>query len=344
MAVEYPQHQYGVMRTLIVTEFITADGVIDSPGGGDHPRAGWSFKEVPFDAAAYELKGSEQQESGALLLGRVSYQEFAPVWPSMVDEFPLYNAMPKYVVSTTLTETDPGWSPTTILRSLDDVAELKQGDGQPIIVHGSATLAKALLAAGLVDRYHLLVFPILLGSGKRLFDDKADLTRLTLVEHAAYENGIVKAIYDVAPLESFGDLPDRGEAAVPLGAERVELPRGGAELRPDHPVAHLATHPHRLDQADLLQHGEVLRDRLPRDREPPRQGRRGCLALTERRQDAPPGLVTERREHRDQRRRSSRRRPRAGRRACPARHPIRRGDPRGSRPGRRWSRSRSPRP
>ena len=254
MAVEYPQHQYGVMRTLIVTEFITADGVIDSPGGGDHPRAGWSFKEVPFEAAAYELKGTEQQESGALLLGRVSYQEFAPVWPSMVDEFPLYNAMPKYVVSTTLAETDPGWSPTTILRSLDEVAELKQGDGQPIIVNGSATLAKSLLAAGLVDRYHLLVFPILLGSGKRLFDEKADLTRLTLVDHAAYENGIVKAIYDVAPLEPFGDLLDRGEAAVPLGADGVEPARGGAELRADHAVAHLATDADGLDEADLLQH------------------------------------------------------------------------------------------
>lgn len=185
------------MRTLIVTEFITADGVIDSPGGGDHPHAGWTFKEVPFVEAAYEIKGTEQQEAGALLLGRVSYQEFAPVWPSMVDEFALYNAMPKYVVSRTLTETDPGWNPTTILRSLDEVAELKQGDGQPIIVHGSARLSQSLLAAGLVDRYHLLVFPILLGSGKRLFDENADMTKLALVDHAAYGNGIVKAIYDV---------------------------------------------------------------------------------------------------------------------------------------------------
>ena len=82
--------------------------------------------------AAYELKGSEQSEAGALMMGRVSYQDFAPVWPSMAE----YNAMPKFVVSTTLQEADPGWSPTTILRSLDNVAALKQGDGGPIIVGG----------------------------------------------------------------------------------------------------------------------------------------------------------------------------------------------------------------
>lgn len=187
------------MRPLIVTELISLDGVIDSPGGGDHPRAGWTFKEVDFDPAAYEIKGREQEEAGALLLGRVSYEEFAPVWPGMTVEFPGYNAMPKYVVSTTLTETDPGWQPTTILRSIDDVARLKEEDGAPIIVHGSATLAQHLAAAGLVDRYHLLVFPVLLGAGKRLFADapNRDLGRLGLVEHAGYGNGITLAVYDV---------------------------------------------------------------------------------------------------------------------------------------------------
>jgi dihydrofolate reductase len=188
------------MRQLIVTEFISLDGVVDSPGGGDHPEAGWTFKLVDFVAEAYELKGREQEEAGVLLLGRKSYQEFAPVWPSMTAEFPLYNAMPKYVVSTTLTEPIPGWEPVVILRSLDDVAALKQQDGGPISVHGSPTLAKSLLAAGLVDRYHLLIFPVLLGSGKRLFDDgEPTATRLSLVEQEAYSNGIIKAIYDVRP-------------------------------------------------------------------------------------------------------------------------------------------------
>lgn len=129
------------MRTLIVTEFISLDGVIDSPGGGSHPRAGWTFTDIPFVEEAYELKGREQLEAGAMLIGRVSYDEFAPVWPTMVDDFAEYNAMPKYVVSSTLT--DPEWNNTHVLRSLDDVAKLKEGDGAPIIVHGSATSRRA---------------------------------------------------------------------------------------------------------------------------------------------------------------------------------------------------------
>lgn len=187
------------MRTLIVTELISLDGVIDSPGGGAHPRAGWTVNEVEFEMAAYDIKGREQEEAGALLLGRVSYEEFAPVWPSMTQEFAGYNAMPKYVVSTTLTAPDPGWAPTTVLRSLEAVARLKYGDGGPIIVHGSATLARGLAAAGLVDRYHLLVFPLVLGSGKRLFTDGPDTgpTAFELVEQAAYANGVTLAVYDV---------------------------------------------------------------------------------------------------------------------------------------------------
>lgn len=121
------------------------------------------------------------------------------MWPGMTAEFPGYNAMPKYVVSTTLTETDPGWQPTTILGSLDDVARLKEADGGPIIVHGSATLTQGLAAAGLVDRYHLLTFPLVLGGGKRLFADGGDFGpgKLDLVEHAAYANGVTLAVYDV---------------------------------------------------------------------------------------------------------------------------------------------------
>jgi dihydrofolate reductase len=183
------------MRQLIVTEFTTLDGVIDSPGGGPHPQAGWTFTQVPFVEEVYEIKGREQLEATAMLIGRVSYDEFAPVWPSM-DEFAEYNAMPKYVVSTTLE--NPEWNNTSVLRSIDEVAALKQTDGGNILVHGSATLAKALAAAGLVDRYHLLVFPVLLGTGRRLFDDSVDtLQKLDLVEHEAYSNGVVKAVYDV---------------------------------------------------------------------------------------------------------------------------------------------------
>jgi len=183
------------MATLIVTEFISLDGVVDSPGGGAHPRAGWTFKEVDFVGEAYEIKGREQEEASAMLMGRISYDEFAPVWPKMA-EFADYNAMPKYVVSTTLQ--DPEWNNTSVLGSLDEVAELKGRESGNILVHGSPMLAKALLAAGLVDRYHLLVFPLLLGTGKRLFDDSTDLNvKLRLAEHEAYSNGIQKSVYDV---------------------------------------------------------------------------------------------------------------------------------------------------
>jgi dihydrofolate reductase len=184
------------MRPLIVTAFVSLDGVMEAPGGGGHRSAGWTFNAVEFDEAAYEIKGREQEETTALLFGRQTYQEFAPVWPSM-DEFAEYNAMPKYVVSTTLETDDPQW-PATILRSMEDVAALKETEGGAIAVHGSARLGASLADAGLVDRYHLIVFPVLLGAGKRLFSeaDKA-LTKLQLIEHDVYSNGVQKQVFEV---------------------------------------------------------------------------------------------------------------------------------------------------
>ena len=186
------------MRTLIVTAFVSVDGVMEAPGGEPGYRnAGWTFKNIEMDEAAYEIKAREQKEAAALLLGRRSYEAFAPVWPTMVEEFAGYNAMPRYVVSTTLTEEDPRW-PATILRSVDDVAALKETGGGPISVQGSSTLGRALADAGLVDRYHLLVFPVLLGAGKRLFSDAdKDAAKLRLVEHEAYSNGVQKQVFDV---------------------------------------------------------------------------------------------------------------------------------------------------
>ncbi len=188
------------MRTFISTAFISLDGVVEGPGGEPGYRnSGWTFKEVEFVPEAYELKGREQEESAAMLLGRVSYESFSPVWPGMA-EFARYKTLPKYVVSTTLTEDKlvSDWGETTILRSLDEVAALKQTDGGPIIIHGSATLNRDLSDAGLIDRYHLLVFPLLLGAGKRLFSttDK-DAQKLRLVEHETYRNGLQKQIFDV---------------------------------------------------------------------------------------------------------------------------------------------------
>jgi dihydrofolate reductase len=185
------------MRKIIVTEFISLDGVVDSPGGDDGFRhAGWTFKDIEPDLAAYEIKGREQEEATALLLGRRSYELFAPVWPQ-IEEFEGYNAMPKYVVSTTAPDTSL-WEHTSVLRSLDEVAALKAGDGGPIIVNGSARLARGLAAAGLVDRYHLLVFPVLLGDGTRLWANAdQDKTRLSLAEHATYANGVQLQVWDV---------------------------------------------------------------------------------------------------------------------------------------------------
>jgi len=154
---------------------------------------------VDPDPEAYRIKADEQDEAGAMMLGRLSYEAFAPVWPGMAEEFAAYNAMPKFVVSTSMQSSDlvDGWGATTILRSSADVAELKERDGGPVIIHGSATLVRALTDAGLIDRYHLLVFPVLLGAGARLFSvsDK-NAQRLRLSASQAYPNGIQKLVYD----------------------------------------------------------------------------------------------------------------------------------------------------
>ncbi|MFJ2583205.1 dihydrofolate reductase family protein [Streptomyces sp. NPDC087538] len=187
------------MRTLISTAFVSLDGVVEAPGGEPGYRnSGWTFKDMEFVPEAFEIKGREQQEAAAMMMGRVSYEAFSPVWPDMAD-FADYKTMPKYVVSTTLTEDDlvSDWGRTTILRSLDDVAALKETEGGPIIIHGSATLNRNLSDAGLIDRYHLL-FPLLLGAGKRLFSDTdKDTQKLKLVEHEAYSNGLQKNVFDV---------------------------------------------------------------------------------------------------------------------------------------------------
>ncbi|MFF3643635.1 dihydrofolate reductase family protein [Streptomyces sp. NPDC002564] len=188
------------MRTLISTAFVSLDGVMEAPGGEPGYRnSGWTFKDVEFLPEAFEIKGREQQEAAAMMMGRLSYEAFSPVWPGMED-FAGYKVMPKFVVSTTLGEQDlvDDWGETTILRTLDDVAALKETEGGPIIIHGSASLTRDLADADLIDRYHLLVFPLLLGAGKRLFSgtDK-DTQKLRLVEHEAYGNGLQKNVFDV---------------------------------------------------------------------------------------------------------------------------------------------------
>ncbi|GIF39449.1 dihydrofolate reductase family protein [Actinoplanes xinjiangensis] len=190
------------MRDLVYTGFMSLDGVVDSPGGGpgeEHRSGGWVFKDLEFVEEAWSLKGEELADTTALMFGRRSYQAFAQTWPGSEDHAG-YRDLPKYVVSSTLPgdAVVDGWGPTTILRSADDVAALKQGDGGAIFIHGSAELARRLSDAGLIDRYHLLVFPVLLGAGKSLFG-RADRDKhmLTLRESQSYPNGILKLIYDV---------------------------------------------------------------------------------------------------------------------------------------------------
>jgi dihydrofolate reductase len=190
------------MREVVYTGFVSLDGVLDSPGGGpgeEHRSGGWVVQDIEFLPEAFALKGEELEDTTALMFGRRSYEAFAPIWRDSEDHA-AYKELPKYVVSSTLSDDDltDGWGPTTILRSTEDVAELKKGDGGAIFIHGSAELARRLSDADLIDRYNLLVFPVLLGAGKSLFS-RADRDKqvLSLRETAAYPNGIVKLIYDV---------------------------------------------------------------------------------------------------------------------------------------------------
>lgn len=190
------------MRDVVYTGFSSLDGVVESPGGGpgeEHRSAGWVANDIEFLPEAFSLKSEELEDTTALMFGRRSYEAFAPIWRDSEDHT-VYKELPKYVVSATLPDDAlvDGWGPTTILRSTDDVAELKRSEGGAIFIHGSAELARRLADADLIDRYNLLVFPVLLGAGKSLFSrsDKGK-QMLSLRASATYPNGILKLIYDV---------------------------------------------------------------------------------------------------------------------------------------------------
>jgi dihydrofolate reductase len=171
------------MGKLVVTEFVTLDGVMEDPGGQHGGRGGWAFK---FDQGpeGQKFKFDELMASDAQLLGRVTYEGFAQAWPTMeAGEFgEKMNGMPKFVLSKTLGS--PEWNNTTVLTGdlTEEVGKLKEQFAGDILVAGSAQLVQGLLANDLVDELHLMVFPILLGAGKRLFADGAETTSLTLAE------------------------------------------------------------------------------------------------------------------------------------------------------------------
>lgn len=185
------------MGRIVVTEFVSLDGVIEAPGGGeDFRHGGWSF-EIERGPEGDKFKLDETLESEALLLGRVTYEGFAAAWPSRGGEFAdKLNGMPKYVVSSTLR--DPEWNNTTVLDGGVEaaVSKLKQEQDGDIVVHGSARLVQALVERGLVDELRLMVFPVVLGSGKRLFGETSDKQRLRLTRSETVGDGVAILVYE----------------------------------------------------------------------------------------------------------------------------------------------------
>lgn len=180
------------MREIVTTHFVSLDGVAEAPGGEPGFRhTGWTL-DVPADSTQYDVKGLEQESAGAMLMGGRSYEAFSEAWPT-IDFFARWNSLPKYVVSSTVT--DPQWHDTTVI-SFDEVARLKEGDGGPIYVQGSMALTQSLLQAGLVDEVRLMVFPVVLGSGRGPFPtDAEDKVKLTLVDTRTFTNGVQYQVF-----------------------------------------------------------------------------------------------------------------------------------------------------
>ncbi len=182
------------MRKIIVTEFITLDGVIEAPGGNEtpHPHGGWTFKYGYNSPETGKYKADELASVDTLLLGKNTYENFAAYWPGQTGAGfagPI-NRMPKYVVSHSLKKVE--WNNSHILRDVaKDVAALKEADGGDILVYGSATLVKALLHHNLIDELRLMVFPVSVGGGLRIFDDNRELKKFGLKHSRAVDNGVL---------------------------------------------------------------------------------------------------------------------------------------------------------
>ncbi len=186
------------MRKIVVTEFVTLDGVMEDPGGADKSKhGGWAF-QFNRGPEGDKFKFDELFASDALLLGRVTYQGFAAAWPSIKDEAGFadrMNAIPKYVVSTTLEQA--GWNNSHVIKSqvVEQVSKLKALPGQDILVAGSGQLVRTLMQHDLVDEFRLMVYPVILGGGKHLFQDGSDRLPLRLVEAKPVGSGILTLIY-----------------------------------------------------------------------------------------------------------------------------------------------------
>jgi len=182
---------------IVVTEYISVDGVVEAPSGPEpFERAGWTdaFSRSP---QRDQFKVDETMPSAALLLGRVTYEGFAPVWPQFEGEFAdKFNSMPKYVISSTLES--PEWNNTTVLRGsvIDEVVKLKEKYEGDIVVHGSPQLAQTLIEHDLVDAIHLQVYPVVVGAGKRLFAETSATKRLQLTDAKTVGDGVLILVYE----------------------------------------------------------------------------------------------------------------------------------------------------
>jgi dihydrofolate reductase len=185
------------MGRIIVTEFVSVDGIMEDPGGAeDFKYGGWAFEFSRGDEGD-KFKSDETLDAAAQLLGRATYEGFAQAWPSRDGEFAdKFNSMPKYVVSSTLK--DPEWTNTTVLEGdvKEAVSKLKEAIDGNIVVHGSAQLSQTLLELDLVDEVRLMVFPVVLGAGKRFFGETADKKPLRLTDHQIVGDGVAIMVYE----------------------------------------------------------------------------------------------------------------------------------------------------
>jgi dihydrofolate reductase len=185
------------MGRIVVTEFVSLDGVMEDPGGSENFKyGGWSFEFARGDEGE-KFKLDETVGTEALLLGRVTYEGFAEAWPSRTGEFAdKFNSMPKYVVSSTMDKAK--WTNSTVLNGdlEEEVAKVKEAHDGDIVVHGSAQLVQALLEKDLVDELRLMVFPVVLGSGKRVFGETTDKKTLQLVDSQTVGEGVVILIHE----------------------------------------------------------------------------------------------------------------------------------------------------
>jgi len=186
------------MGKIVATEYISLDGVVEAPGGGEEfEHAGWSF-EIERGQEFEKFKFDETMNSEAQLLGRLTYEGFAAAWPSMEGEFAdRFNTMPKYVVSSTLEE-PLEWNNSTLLEGdvVEEVSRLRQELGRAVVIQGSPQLVQTLLEYDLIDELRMMVFPVVLGRGKRLFGETGDKKRLKLADFRTVGDGITILVYE----------------------------------------------------------------------------------------------------------------------------------------------------